>query len=205
MLYLFAVSVLAHAQAPTVPDYFPLKPGMSWEYSVTFERNINPLTQVHKILELITIEGLEVTPMEVLVEGEHSGVSYYRSVNGYVSVIALDKDTLLPGPIPTLPIEPKKGQKWEFNGLTFFLGDLTETAIKSRVAGFEKINVLGEERNALKIISNAQIGSGPSALKTESTELYVDGIGLVKRTQSIKMKRGGVTTFTLIRFNRAGD
>ncbi|MCH8273855.1 MAG: hypothetical protein IH851_03610 [Armatimonadetes bacterium] len=197
---LAVLAVVSLALPAQTADYFPLKPGLEWEYRVAVGRFQAEFRQVHRILEAVEIEGKSVTPMEVLVNGEISGVTYYAVHDGFVHLMATEPDALLAVPVPVVPMEPKRGQKWEFKGPTPFLGSMARAVVKSRVAGFMKAKVIGEEMEVLKVVTESQLGEGKLSYKIRTTELYARGIGMVYTKKEVLRKNGGVAEFTLTRF-----
>lgn len=195
MVTLAAIAILAQSQS-----YFPLASGLTWEYTVSIKDSAMRARQVQKVLEPIEISGVRAFPMKVWVNDKEDATVYYAERDGYISLVALNDKETLPKPIPVLPIEPRKGDSWKFQGETRMLGTPVGTTIKSRVAGTEKIDVLGSEREAVKVIVEAKIGSGELSFNTRTTEFYCKGIGLVQRKQEMLAKDGAVAQYALVRF-----
>jgi hypothetical protein len=190
----------------TLAAYFPLEAGWEWRYNVNYGRNLIPVEQVQKILPPSEVEGKPAIPMEVWLNGEKDSTVFYAIDKGYLLVLAVKPDTLLPVPIPVLPSDPKRGMSWQFEGQTSQLGAMAPEIIKSRIVGTERVDVLGEKKDALKVIRESESAIGPGTIfKLRSTEYYVANIGLVKRVQEVLVKNGGITQFTLAKYKAPGQ
>lgn len=200
---MFGVIAAALLTSSFASEWFPLKPGSEWEYSVTFGQGLVPVTQVFQVREPVTIKGTEAIPMDVLVNGESQGTSYYGEAGGFVVVLAVKADSLLPQPLPVIPLEVKRGKAWEHYGSTMLYGGTATIRTKSRITKLETAEVLGHKVEVMEIFTTSQIGEGPTALKTESTERYGKGIGMVYRHQRVVAKDGGTATFQLTRYTEA--
>lgn len=201
------ISVIAAAllSSPFASDWFPLKAGSEWEYSVTFGQGLIPVTQLFLVREPVIIKGTSAIPMDVLVNGESQGTSFYGEAGGFVVVLAVKSDSLLPQPLPVLPLEVKKGKTWEHSGATMLYGGTASIKTKSKITKLEMAEVLGKKVEIMEIFTTSQIGEGPAALKTESTERYGKGIGMVYRHQRVVAKDGGTATFQLTRYTEAAQ
>lgn len=197
---MLAATLLAITSPLISADYFPLKPGTEWTYTVAFYRNLASATQVNKVLDPIVLKGETVTPMQVEVAGGASQTAYYAIKNGFVSIMATDASELLPSPIPVMPVDTAKSKSFEFSGAVAFLGGLTPSTTKTKLAGFEKTTVLGEEKTALKVTRDSVLGGGNTAIKIKSTELYVAGMGMVYQRQETLGKDGGWAEYRLAKF-----
>ncbi|GEM_PF-6340629 len=183
----------------TNADYFPLKPGCEWTYTVSYYRNLGSAKQVNRILEPVSIKGETVTPMSVRVDDGAEQISYYAIKAGYIAIVSNSDQELLPSPIPVLPLDPKI-KSFEFSGGVQVLGGLTPSTTKSKIAGFEKTNVLGETKTALKVTRETTLGGGKQALIIKSTELYVAGIGMVFQRQETTGKDKSWAEYRLAAF-----
>lgn len=192
-----ATALIWGFQAAT--GYFPLEAGLTWEYAIS--SGYQKYKQVVRTLEPTQIGGATAVPLISTVDGSAPETTYYRLVEGYYALVAVDPKELLPAPIPFLPQQPKRGHKWAFEGQTAILGGIASIVTKSEVAATEEIPVMGEKLPAVKIVSESTIGSGDTALKVASTEWYVEGIGLVKRIQQVKSRAGGTTETLIVRFS----
>lgn len=181
-------------------DYFPLRPGYQWEYDVTFGEGLVQIKQVQTTKEPIIIGEASVTPMTVQIDGKEDNTTYYSVGTEFYYISAYRPDSLLPRPIPVLPIAPMKGQKWQFEGESYVLGTKSPAVTRNRIEGTERVEIMGKKFEAIKLVRECQAGTGPASLNTRSTEWYVAGIGLVKMRQQVMAKNGAETTFTLVRF-----
>jgi hypothetical protein len=199
-MLLIAASLLFAAQTA---DYFPLTPGLTWEYEVSIEGTVISAKQVMKSLEPTKIEGEAVVPVQVWLDGRLDSTAYYRVGTEFVFLAATDGKALMSPQVPVLPVAPKAGQKWDFDGTTRVLGGGAGTKVKSKVIGTTTVEVMGEKRAALRIESEATLGSGPNAMNTKTVEMYVAGIGLVYRKQEYKSKQSGSAVMRLVKFSGA--
>lgn len=181
-------------------DYFPLRAGMEWTYTVSFYRNMASATQVNRVLEPIQMKGVTVTPMTVQIDNGELQTSYYAVRGEFMCIVAQSQTDLLPTPVPVLPLNPDKKKNFEFNGAVEFLGGLTPSTTKTRVVGIVKTTVLGQERKALKVTRETNLGGDKTKIVIKSTELYVDGIGLVFQRQESSGKNSGWAEYLLANF-----
>jgi hypothetical protein len=203
--FLVAISLAVSTPTAQVCEFFPLTPHLQWEYTVTYGDLQTTVSQYHKTLAPITIQGVQATPMEVLLGDKPSGTAYYAIQSGFVYLVATTPDSLLAKPIPVLPLNPKTGDRWHFEGATPFLGDAAITKSSARVVKTEKTPILGKTTEVIHVVVESQIGQGPLAYKVRSTEHYGRGVGLVYRKQEVLLKGGGVAIFQLKAFKAPSE
>ncbi|MFN8140342.1 MAG: hypothetical protein U0R49_11145 [Fimbriimonadales bacterium] len=191
--------LIAGTTAP-VANYFPLKPGTEWTYKVSFYRNLETATQVNKVLDQRELKGVTVTPMQVQVDKSDTQTVFYGAKGEFISILAQSETELLPSPIPVLPLDPQKKKSFEFVGAVEFLGGLTPSTTKTKVNGLVKTTVLGQEKMALKVTRETKLGGDKTKIEIKSTELYVDGMGLVFQRQETVGKDGGWAEYLLSDF-----
>ncbi|RMG25451.1 MAG: hypothetical protein D6724_04100 [Armatimonadetes bacterium] len=199
MIAWVAAACLAAAQTPSA-EYFPLRPGLKWEYDVVADPGLLAVRQTLVCGEPVTIRGAEAIPMQSILDGKVAQTSYYAKQNGFYTIVALEETTPLGRPIPVLPIEPKRGASWEYDGGVPVLTELTPFRFKARVEGFEELDVLGQKRSCVKVRFDATTGREVAVMQTVSTEWYAPGIGLVKKVQEVKGKNGTKVTMELVSF-----
>lgn len=205
MAFIAALNSVTFVLPTQACEFFPLTPGMEWEYIVTYGDLQATVTQYQRTLEPITIQGIKAIPMEVIIGSKPSGTSYYAIQDRYVYLVATSPDALLAKPIPVLPVNPKTGDRWQFEGATPFLGDTALAKTSARVVKTEKTAILGKTSEVIRVIVETQIGQGPLAYKVRSTEHYAKGVGLVYRKQEVLIKGGGVAVFQLKAFKTAPE
>ncbi len=181
-------------------NYFPLTPGAEWEYSIQGAALMAPSRFVVKTKAPVDIGGKLVSPMETWIDGELDAVSYYGEHEGFHAVMGSQDGKLLPRPMPFLPIDPKRNQKWEFAGETVLLGGRAAEKSTYVVNGIEKVEALGKKVDAIKITRQGEAHiEGAGMIKTKITDWYAEGIGRVRSEQSMEVRDGAKVVFILIR------
>jgi hypothetical protein len=205
MTALLAVSALFTTQA--VP-FFPMESGQTWEYLISVTSSVVRVRQVQKTLPEQTFDGATAVPLEIYLDGKIDTTAYYRVTNGFVTLVGLSGSTRLPEPIKVVPVDPKKGQKWNMEGTTLMLGMMVPMKSESRVTADGELEVLGKKVRSVTVETKAQMGEGDSAMIMASTEVYAQGIGLVSRRQEStpgkNSKRKSIAITTLVRHEKAG-
>lgn len=201
---------------PTSNDYFPLTPGAEWEYSIVGGPAMGPTRIVYKAKPQTTIEGKLVNPVETWIAGELDSTTYYAIVDGFYMVVGSKGKSgrvteteegevkkpkeLWLSPLPFLPVEPKRGAKWNFIGSTIILGGEAEQKSSFTVNGFEKIDCLGKKMDAVKVTHQAEAFMHfAGVLRTKTIDWYVAGIGRVRSEYSVETRGGAKVTYNLIR------
>jgi hypothetical protein len=183
-----------------VTDYFPMKPGTTWEYNVVVDASAIRAKQEVRVLEPVEVSGSKAFPFQVYLDGKSDSTSYYRLAEGFVKLVAVNSTNALPSPIPILPAEPRAGNKWTFEGQTIVFGSAAPSTMKFKVIGIVKTDVLGKQVDAVKVECESKVGNDKVALPIKTTEYYAPGMGLVYRRQEFTTKAGGGATTTLVRF-----
>lgn len=213
MLLFFAAVLLAPT---TAGDYFPLTAGAEWEYSIVGGPLMGPSRIVYKAKPAAIVEGKQVTPVETWISGEWDSTTYYAIAEGYHLVVGSKGKTervsedeegvvrkpleLWLSPLPFLPVEPKRGAKWNFVGSTIILGGDAEQKSTFTVNGFEKVDCLGTKKDAVKVTHRAEAFIHQAGvLKTKTIDWYVAGIGRVRSEYSVETRGGAKVTYHLVR------
>lgn len=196
------------AVAPQSATFFPLEAGQTWEYLVSVTNSVVRVRQIQKTLPVQQYEGAACTPLEIYLDGKIDATGYYRVVDGYVCLVGVSGPTRLPDPIKLLPVDPKRGQKWAFEGRSMMMGMVLPSKTESRVTEDKEGEVFGKKVRMITIETKSTIGEGDQAFTSESTDVYAAGIGLVTRRQESwpgrDSKRSSVALTTLIRHEKAG-
>lgn len=192
--------IVATIVSAPAANYFPLTPGAEWEYAIIGGPALSPKRLVYKAVEPVQVQGKTVSPLESFIDGNRDSITYYTTHEGFHAVAGTHEGTLLSQPIPFLPVDPKRGQKWVFAGHTVVLGGEANEQSTYTVNGFETIEVMGQKINAVKVTrqSEAQV-DGMGLFKTKSIDWYGDGIGLLKSEKSVEVKDGAKVTYLLVR------
>ena len=203
MLTLLAAAAILVAADPGT-DYFPLKPGLTWEYNVTVPGTPLRFRQVQKSIDPVKIGDTMTSPLDVSLDGREDNTTYYAISGGFVTIVAVTDKVALPTPIKVIPVEPKEGQKWEFEGETMLYGTVAPTKSSYKITEMKEQDVLGKTRMCVKIESKSKIGTGKKALETKAALVFAKGVGMIYRTQEVTSDRGGSATTTLVKFE-GGD
>lgn len=183
-------------------DYFPLAPGMRWEYEVTSSTGVLAVRQVNECLGETEISGARAIPMRAMVEGKVTQTTYFVLGEEFVQVVAVEDTKLLGKPIPVLPTKPTAGARWSYEGGVPVLTELTPFSFSARCTGFEDLMVLGKRVRCAKVAVEATTGRGEAMMKTVSEEWYALDIGLVRKVQTVKGRGGATVTMELVAFSK---
>lgn len=195
---------LATQSAP----FFPLESGQTWEYLISVTNSVVRVRQVQKTLPVQQYEGAPSIPLEIYLDGKIDATGYYRVVDGFVCLVGVSGPTRLPDPVKLLPVDPKKGQKWAFEGRSMMMGMVLPSKTESRVTEDKEAEVFGKKVRTITIETKSTMGEGDQAFTSESKDVYAEGIGLVTRRQESwpgkNSKRSSVALTTLMRHDKAG-
>lgn len=183
-------------------EFFPLAPGLRWEYEVASSAGVLAVRQVNECLAETEIGGVKTIPMRAMIDGNVTQTTYFAVGEEFVEVVAVQDAKLLGKPIPVLPIKPTSGARWSFDGGVPVLTELTPFAFNARITGFEDLTVLGKRVRCAKVIVEATTGRDTATMKTVSEEWYALDIGLVKKVQTVKTRGGATVTMELVAFSR---
>lgn len=186
----------------TAGTYFPLEPGLRWEYEVVSSSGVLAVRQVNECLEEVEVGGVKAIPMRAMVDGRVTQTTYFAVQDEFVKVVSIEDTKLLGKPIPVLPTKPTSGAKWSFEGGVPVLTELTPFSFTARLTGFEDLDVLGKRVRCAKVVVDATTGRDASMMRTVSEEWYALDIGLVKKVQTIKTRGGATVTMELVAFSR---
>jgi hypothetical protein len=195
--------------APQTSSFFPLESGHTWEYLISVTSSVVRVRQLQKTLAAQPYDGVPATPLEIYLDGKIDTTGYYRVVDGFVCLVGLSGSTRLPEPARVVPVAPKKGQKWSFEGQSMMLGMMMPSKSESRITTDAESEVFGKKVRCITLETKAELGEGEQAFLTVSTEVYAEGIGLVSRRQEStpgkNTKRKSVAITTLVRHEKAGS
>jgi len=182
--------------------YFPLKPGTIWEYHVIVgDKEFG--VQKHELKPPIEIEGRKAFPMEVTVNGQIENVVYYAVEGDFVTVVAVEKNKLLPKTIPVLPLKPVAKMTWEYQGEMPLAGFYSMSSTKTNIIGFEEALVLHKKQKVLRVESDTEYRVGREKVRVHSTEHYLSGVGLTYRKLEVKGKPKQTTIMELVRYSES--
>lgn len=205
MTVLFAASALLATQSS---PFFPLDEGHTWEYLVSVTSSVVRVRQMQKTLPAQSYDGSPATPLEVYLDGKIDTTAYYRVSDGFVVLVGISGSNRLPEPIKVLPVDPKKGQKWNMAGQTLMLGMMVPMKSESRVTADAEVDVLGKKVRGITIETKSQMGEGDTAMHMVSTEVYAQGIGMVSRRQEStpgkNSNRKSIAITALVKHEKAG-
>lgn len=205
MTTLLAAAVLL---SPQSANFFPLESGQTWEYLITVASSIVRVRQVQKTLPSQTFDGAPATPLEMYLDGKIDTTGYYRVVGGFVCLVGFTGTTQLSEPIKVVPTDPKKGQKWAFEGQQMMLGGMVTAKVESKITTDAEAEVFGKKIRCITIETKSSLGEGDMAFTSVTTEVYGAGIGLVNRRQEStpgkNSKRKSIALTTLVRHDKEG-
>jgi hypothetical protein len=193
---------------PQSTPFFPLESGQTWEYLISVTSSVVRVRQVQKTLPEQPFDGTPANPIEIYLDGKIDTTAYYRVIDGYICLVGLSGSTRLPEPAKVLPLAPKKGQSWKMDGQTLMLGMMVPLKSDSRVTAEGETDVLGKKVRSITIETKAEMGEGDTSFRTQSTEVYAEGFGLVSRRQESTpgkdSKRKSIAITALLRYEKAG-
>lgn len=202
-----ALLTAALALAPQSAPFFPLESGHTWEYLISVTNSVVRVRQIQKTLPVQPYEGAPSTPLEIYLDGKIDATGYYRVIDGFVCLIGVSGPTRLPDPIKLVPIDPKKGQKWSFEGRAMMMGMVLPSKTESKVTEDKEGEVFGKTVRTITIETKSTMGEGDQAFTSESKDVYAQGIGMVTRRQESwpgkNSKRSTVAFTTLMRHDKA--
>jgi hypothetical protein len=199
MMSLALIASFCSLSQISAADYFPLSPGMKWDYETTGD-GAGFYSQV--VGGSIDIEGTMMAPINIIIGNKVVQTTFYRITPGGVHVLGSDPKAFLATPHPVFVIEPK-GAKWSFEGPSPYEGD---TVARMRVNGQSKAvgprTYLGEKRDCLEVKTETKIGlSEASATVIKHTAIYAKGLGLAELDETIQQgKRHLKRQVKLIKF-----
>lgn len=225
---LLAVLLAACGKGPSA-DYFPLTPGLEWQYTV---REKNPVTdRVTQLgmrsLKTATREGeryarrlasdgneywLRTTDTAIQRMGQRSAIDFEPRMDTH--------------PITVMQLPPTVGQWWEADSRPFILeriepfrerfsqDESKRIALTMKVAALDDVVEVPagkferclrlEGTGVLNVLADARIGA--SEVPVTHTEWYAPGVGLIKLVRSEALATeaivGGEITMELIGFER---
>lgn len=176
MLAMVALSV-------NVADFFPLKAGDTWEY-VT-EGSGGAMRVVNRVQPKRPVGEHEAFPMQMILNGQVVGTTYYMVKDNSVFVVAFDIKRPLPDPRRMLTVGDKT-VKWDYQ----VEEDLMPVSVSSQATLKGKRKVLDLEVDLLELKVEAVMGD-PKGVheKLLQTFLYGRGIGMVEMQEERRVNR----------------
>lgn len=196
---------VAAAQGPSVAEYFPLKPGITWTYQEVGGITTNVYTD--KVGEPIDIEGKPASPIISSLRGKQIGSTYYRIEDNTVFIVAYNPKKPLSTPQPVMKLGAAR-LKWEYAGDSVFLNEAIGLVMKAESGLAGKRPVMGIETSVVEIKLSGVLGENPElALKVDQVAYYAKGIGLVEMLSENRLgTRTSKTQLKLVKFEPApGD
>ena len=132
--------------SPQTKSYFPTDAGQTWEYLVSVAGSVVRVRQVQKTLPVETYDGSPATPLQIFLDGKIDTTAYYRTVDGYHCLVGFTGVSALANPIKVLPVAPKKGMKWVFEGQQVMLGMTLAAKVESKVTAEEEKEIFRTHR-----------------------------------------------------------
>ena len=181
-----AVSLMS-PPATGAGDYFPLVTGTKWTYRE--DSAFNPGDYVDEVKEPVEIGGQKCFPVETSLNKKLLETVYYSEAADTIFIVAYDPKKPLEAPRPLFKAGASK-TKWEYTGLTPFMGQPIPIRVKgeSTPRGIRK--VLDREAECLEVRLEAQLGTDKEKfLVSKQTAIYAKGIGLVEMQEKATVAR----------------
>ena len=225
---LFLCFILQACNKPANDDYFPLNPGLRWEYQVTIE---HPERLATKQLIIESVGQTSLKEELVSIRATSDGTDYYLAQRAD-GIYRLAKRTLVesepqldasPRMVLPLPIAQAKGKTWSvisqpyliervYEGMDVMTADMLQFPMTYSVlsldetvevaAGHFSHCLLVEGQTDLSLYADARTGN--SIVPITTREWYAPGVGLVKLEREEPLNtdvyKGGKITMELLRF-----
>ena len=230
ILLLIVVALLAACdRSPSSTEYFPLEPGLQWQY-VVHEKN--PVTDREQQLDIRNLKAVKREGERYVRRLASDGNEYWLSVTD--SAIqragvrtAIDFEPRIDThPLTVMQLPPTVGQWWEADSRPFILervepfrerfsqDESKRISLSTKVAALDDVVEVPagkferclrlEGTGVLNVLADARIGA--SEVPVVHTEWYAPGVGLIKlvRTETLATEAivGGEITMELIGFQR---
>jgi len=191
LLLLSGFLLLSGCQVKRNSDYFPLKVGNSWEYSLDFGASL-----VLTIPSTENIDGHECFLADFVVKNWSPGCQrdeYFLTKEGLFlarRIMQQGQTTIsFNPPQKLLDNTLKPGASWKWSGEIRTLGPRGSEEQKgdllTEVVGFEKIKALKKTFDCCKIKVSGTVSPG---VRLEELKWYCDGVGLVKNQATLTVE-----------------
>lgn len=180
MITAIAMFVLA---APDISEFFPLVPGSKWEY--TTDGSGGALRVTNRVQPKRPVGEYEAFPVQMIVQGQVVGTTYYTIKDNSVYVVAFDIKRPLPEPRRMLTVDDKT-VKWDYQTVE----DLMPVNVVSEATLRGKRKVLEREAEVIELKVEAVLGDPKDVHeKLIQTFIYARGIGMVEMTEERKVNK----------------
>ena len=220
--------ILQACDKPATDDYFPLNPGLRWEYQVTVE---HPERLATKQLIIESVGQTSLKEELVSIRATSDGTDYYLAQRAD-GIYRLAKRTLVesepqldasPRMVLPLPIAQAKGKTWSvisqpyliervYEGMDVMTADMLQFPMTYSVLSIDETLklpsgtfthcVLVEGQTDLSLYADARTGN--SIVPITTREWYAPGVGLVKLEREEPLDtdvyKGGKIVMELVRF-----
>ncbi|MCC7434562.1 MAG: hypothetical protein IT363_07740 [Methanoregulaceae archaeon] len=171
------------AMSTNVAEFFPLNPGDSWEY-VT-EGAGGAMRVVNRVQPKRPVGDHEAYPMQMILNGQVMGTTYYMVKDNSVYVVAFDIKRPFFEPRRMLTVE-EKTVKWDYQ----LEEDLMPVSVSNQATLRGKRKVLDREVDILELKVEAILGD-PKGVheKLNQTFLYGRGLGMVEMQEERRVNK----------------
>jgi hypothetical protein len=186
---LTALLVFSVVATPSIDaiDYFPLAPGTKWVFRE--EAQFAEGTYSDEVKDPINVGGESIIPVETRQNGKLVDTVHYRVSGDTISIFAYDIKQPLEVPRPVLRVGTGT-VKWEYAGMTPFLGAVVPLTVKGASTPKGKRKVLDREVECLEVRFEARIGPpDKKPILSKQVAIYAKGIGLVEMQEKTTVDR----------------
>lgn len=228
-LALLLAAVLCACDSVPTPEYFPLKPGLRWEYALHEKNRLVDQVSLLKLRNLAPVQREnQHYARRIASDGNEYWLSQSDTAVQRVGLrTAIDFEPRMDAaPRMVMPLPPAVSQAWSVETRPYILeraepfrerfsqDESKRIELRMIVAALDDVVEVPagkfehclriEGTGVLNVLADARIGA--SAVPVSHTEWYAPGVGLVKlvRTESLDTTQivGGSVTMELVDFHR---
>ncbi|HJP84157.1 MAG TPA: hypothetical protein VJ835_11715 [Fimbriimonadaceae bacterium] len=184
MIVFAILAITSQTAAPSAAEFFPMKPGMVWEYETTGD---GAGTYTQQIGAAVDAGGTMRAPMVIKIAGKEIQSTFYELTPTGVFVIGHEPKKLFAKPQPVFQTG-EKGAKWDFIGPSPYEDDKeARLVIKGESKWAGQRNVLGQKRDCLVVKTENRIGlSESTATLFKNEAVYAKDVGLVEMDETVQ-------------------
>lgn len=148
-----------------------------------------PGSYVDEVKEPVEIGGQKCYPVETSLDKKLLETVYYNEVGDTIFIVAYDPKKPLEAPRPLFKAGASK-LKWDYAGLTPFMGSPIPIRVKGESVSKGIRKVLDRDVECIEVRLEAQLGSDKEKfLISKQTAIYAKGIGLVEMQEKATVAR----------------
>lgn len=200
----FTLAALIALAAPLdAREFFPLQPGVEWQYEVVEGKQRTMTTDL--ALSPVKLGSETATPVVTSSGGRELDRRFFVADQQQVRLVAFDANRPLPDPYAVLKVG-EGTVEWTYQGATILLGGPASMQMEGTSRRRGTVEFEGRKVDALEVVLEAKIGGDRGTLlESKQVSTYGRGIGLIKMTESRnvgigKRKQRSTMETRLVRF-----